>query len=230
VAPDTIDLRRRALLKQGAFVLAGLSAGSFSWLGSSSSSGHANPNNSTIGNNNGQNGGGSVASKQTVSFGWEVINFNGNGANVFFRVLKNIILSSLNVDVALMITSPPSNPGFTEILCQGSVSRGATPNFGNAERAVYLPVVASGDFGVVTLSNPNNLVAVFNSTLAQDVFYSIILKAFVPGDGSASSASRQVLAQPQLQLNAGDYLMFHMDHAGVPCDGEMQVVLNYTLL
>jgi hypothetical protein len=33
-----------------------------------------------------------------------------------------------------------------------------------------------------------------------------------------------------LQLNAGDYLAFHMDHAGVSVDCEMQVVLGYTLL
>jgi len=32
-----------------------------------------------------------------------------------------------------------------------------------------------------------------------------------------------------LMLNAGDYLVFNMSHAGVPGDGEMQVVLQYTL-
>jgi hypothetical protein len=165
----------------------------------------------------------------SVSFGWEITNFNGNGANALFRVAKNLVLSSLNIDVALMITSLPSTPGFTEILCQGAVSRGGAPNFGSTQGPVYLPVAASGDFGTVILSNPNNLQVVFNSILAQDVFYSVILKAFVPGDGAASSASRHVFAQPQLQLNTGDFLVFHMDHAGVPCDGEMQVVLNYTL-
>jgi hypothetical protein len=32
-----------------------------------------------------------------------------------------------------------------------------------------------------------------------------------------------------LMLNGGDYLVFNMSHAGVPGDGEMQVVLQYTL-
>ena len=40
---------------------------------------------------------------------------------------------------------------------------------------------------------------------------------------------RQALVERALPLNAGDYLVFHMDHAGVKVDAEMPVVLGYTL-
>lgn len=219
------DVQRRQFLGQGLFLLVGLSTGTINWLSCASSGDRTQ---TTTDDNHVSEG--TVASNQSVSFGWEITDLNGNGANVSFRVQKNLLLASLNIDVALMITKTPASPGFTEILCQGGVSRGISPGFNAGPGPDYLPAVASSDFGAVSLSNPNNLTAVLNSTLAQDVFYSVILKAFVPSDGSASSASRQVFAQPNLQLNAGDYLMFHMDHAGVPCDGEMQVVLNYTPL
>ena len=58
---------------------------------------------------------------------------------------------------------------------------------------------------------------------------SIILKSWVPLDGTASSASRHVHTEPNLVLQRGDYLMFHMDHSGVKVKGEMQVVLTYEL-
>ena len=38
------------------------------------------------------------------------------------------------------------------------------------------------------------------------------------------------VGQPGLLLERGDYLMFHMDHAGVQVKGEMQVVLTYALV
>jgi len=33
-----------------------------------------------------------------------------------------------------------------------------------------------------------------------------------------------------LALNNGDFLMFHMDHAGVGGDVEMQAILQYTVV
>jgi hypothetical protein len=39
-----------------------------------------------------------------------------------------------------------------------------------------------------------------------------------------------VYAQTGLALNKGDYLVFHMDHAGVGGDVEMQAVLQYALV
>ena len=161
-----------------------------------------------------------------ASFGWEVTNFSNNGANVYFRIDRNIVLNSIDIDTSFMIPSLTS-PGVAEVLCQGSISRQAPPSFSTSPGPSYMPRVASPDFGSVALVNPNNLAPVLDVSLAQDLFYSVILKAFVPDNGAASSASRHVHSQPGLSINAGDYLVFHMDHAGVSCDAEMQVVLAY---
>jgi hypothetical protein len=165
-----------------------------------------------------------------AGFGWEIRNLNGNGANAYFRVSHNMVVNTVNIDIAFMITSTPTESGFAEVLGQASVSRGAVPTFDNSEGHAYLNTSPSSDFGSVVLDNPNSLGINDNSILGQDIFYCVILKAWVPMDGTASAASRQVFAKPSLVVNAGDYFVFHMDHAGVPGDAEMQVVLGYDLL
>ena len=62
------------------------------------------------------------------------------------------------------------------------------------------------------------------------LFFNVILKTSVPENGAGGYTSRQVYGQPGLALNPGDYLVFHMDHAGVGGDVEMQAVLQYTLV
>jgi hypothetical protein len=200
--------RRRAFLTRTSLISAGSAAGlnSAAVLGQSKTDASAN---------------------SVVSFGWEVVNLQGNGADVYFRVAHSMRLHKVNIDVAFMITSGTANPGFAEVLCQGSVSRNAAPNFDNSQGPAYLPVLTSP---VVTVHNPNNLTIINNPTLGQDCFYSVILKTWVPTDGTASATSRHVFAAPSLALDAGDYLVFHMDHAGVAGDGEMQVVLTYALI
>jgi hypothetical protein len=165
-----------------------------------------------------------------ASFGWEIRNLNGNGANTYFRCSRNMVVNTVNIDLAFMITAMPAAPGFAEVLGQASVSRGAAPTFDNSGGHAYLNTAPSSDFGSVVSDNPNGLGINGNSTLGQDLFYSVILKAWVPMDGTASAGSRQVFAKPSLVVNAGDYFVFHMDHAGVPGDAEMQVVLGYDLL
>ncbi len=162
-----------------------------------------------------------------VSFGLEMSNLNNNGADAYFRVGRQMILNTFNIDVAFMLESLPSSAGFAEVLCQGRVSRGSSPVF-QAGSAAYLPTPTSPDFGPVAWYNPNGTPINGNMILIQDLFYSVVLKSWVPTNGTSSAASRQVLGQPSLPLNVGDYLVFHMDHAGVPVDSEMQVVLGYT--
>jgi hypothetical protein len=163
---------------------------------------------------------------QAVSFGWEVVNLHGNGADVSFEVLEDVVLSSADVDVATMVTSLPATAGFEEVLCQAAIFRQAPPTYGPAPTA-YLETPATTDFGKATYYNPSNVYIVGNSPPFQDVFVSIILKSWVPLDGTASSASRHIHTEPDVALAQGDYLAFHMDHAGVEVDGEMQVVLGY---
>ncbi|MFZ0521440.1 MAG: hypothetical protein WAL95_10475 [Candidatus Acidiferrales bacterium] len=163
----------------------------------------------------------------SVSFGWEA-RLHGNGANICFRVARKMVLNSANIDVSFMILSAPAVGGFAEVLCQASVSRGAVPNFDNSAHA-YIGPPASPDFDGAIVCNPNNLDVGTNPTLGQDMFYAVILKGWVPQDGTGSAQSRQARLDPALIVNAGDYLVFHMDHGGVPVDAEMQVVLGYRL-
>jgi hypothetical protein len=76
---------------------------------------------------------------------------------------------------------------------------------------------------------PHDLSVGADGFALQDVLYSVILKTWVPASGTASGTSRHQCATPSLALDARDYLVFHMDHAGVRGDAEMQVVLEYAL-
>jgi hypothetical protein len=164
----------------------------------------------------------------TASFGWKVSNLNNNGADVYFPVARNMLLNAVNIDAAFVVLSQPVTPFWTELLCRGNIYRGAAPVFG-PQGPSYLPFTQSPDFGSVTLYNPNNLNVHADAILKQDFFYSIIMKAWVPLDGTAAAVSRQFSAEPSLTLHAGDYLSFHMDHAGLPGEGEMQIVLAYSV-
>jgi hypothetical protein len=164
----------------------------------------------------------------SAGFGWEIRNINDNGADAYFQVAESMILSAANIDVAFMITGAPTVPGYAEVLCGGAVSRGGPPSFYSGPQA-YTLSPNSPNFGNVQIYNPNGLSIGNDYFLLQDQFYQVILKTWVPLDGTASSTHRQVRVTPSLQLNSGDYLVFHMDHLGVEGDVEMQVVLEYSL-
>jgi hypothetical protein len=55
----------------------------------------------------------------------------------------------------------------------------------------------------------------------------LILKSWVPADGTGSQACRHATVSPGVVLPRGTHLTFHMDHAGVPVDAEMQLTLGY---
>ncbi len=169
------------------------------------------------------------AGPRFASFGWEVTNLDDNGADVFFEVTSNMIVNALDTDVSFMLTALPATPGFAEILCRAAVSRGERPKFQQGDPGASFVSPQSPNFSKTHIYNPNKLNVGDDGYLLQDIFYSVILKTWVPKSGTASSTSRHVSATPSLVLNAGDYLVFNMSHAGVPGDAEMQVVLQYTL-
>ncbi len=164
-----------------------------------------------------------------ASFGWEVTDLNDNGADVYFEVTSNMVVSLIDIDVSFMITALPSNPGFTEILCRAAVSPGGVPKFYPGDPGASFISPQSPNFSKTHIHNPNHLDVGDDGYLLQNIFYSVILKTWVPADGTASSTSRHVSCARSLALNAGDYLVFNMSHAGVPGDAEMQVVMQYTL-
>jgi hypothetical protein len=168
-----------------------------------------------------------LASK-TVGFGWEVPDLNNNGADAYFEVVTSMTLIAVDIDAAFTITSAPASPGLAEVLCRAAVSHGF-PKFVEGEPSAPSLSAASPNFGRLQIHNPNDLSIGGDGFALQDVFYSVILKTWVPVSGTASGTSRHVRAAPSLTLDARDYLVFHMDHAGVPGDAEMQVVLEYAL-
>jgi hypothetical protein len=164
-----------------------------------------------------------------ASFGWEVANLNNNGADVFVEVTGNMTLTSIDADISFMLTSPPANAGFAEILCRAAVSPGGRPKFYPGDPGASFVSPQSPNFSTTHIHNPNGLNVGDDGFLLQDIFLSVILKTWVPKNGTASSTSRHVSTARSLALNAGDYLVFNMSHAGVPGDAEMQLVLQYTL-
>ena len=202
---------RRAFVSGSGFALAGIAAGTVSGL-SSSAAGQTSK----------------ASGIQVASFGWEVTNLDNNGADVYFRVRNSLTLTSVNIDTAFMITAQPANPGFAEILCRAAVSRGA-PQFVQGDTGAAFVSPQSPDFGTVEIYNPNRLNVGNDGFLLQDIFYSVILKTWVPASGTASSTSRHVNITSARKLTADEYLVFNMSHAGVSGDAEMQVVLEYAV-
>ncbi len=196
---------RRTFLKGGSFVIGALAADS-----RAATAEGAEPD--------------AVANPHVAGFGWELCNLYNNGADVYVEIRNQMILQSIDIDVSSMIFgSGPS--GQAEVLCYGGVSQGR-PSFSTCA-AAYVNLRGSADFGPVTPDNPNGLEIVQDGILLQDRFFAVILKTWAPPDGSASSTARHVTASPGLNLNAGNCLVFHMDHSGVGVDAEMQVVLKY---
>lgn len=174
--------------------------------------------------------------------GWEVPNLNGNGADVYFEVQRDMTLASGSIDVSFAIwgapgsgPTAPDKPGICMVLFYGGVSRGAPPILGDAPPAYVAGVNADDpDFGTVRVYNPANLDIVGvqdqQTQLSNSNWFSLILKAFVPADGSGGTSGRHADVQPGLHIKRGDYIYFHMDHFGVgPVDGEMQTIIGYTL-
>jgi hypothetical protein len=88
-----------------------------------------------------------------ASFGWEVTDLNNNGADVYFEGTSNMIVSSIDTDVAFMLTSLPANPGFTEVLCRAAVSPGGPPKFQHGDPGAIFVSPLSPSFGKTHIYN-----------------------------------------------------------------------------
>lgn len=173
----------------------------------------------------------SPLNRRVVSFGWELVDLFNNGADLYLPVEVDMHMIAVEVDIATMLFLGPApfGPGPLQVLCTGAVGRGAPPSFGPPPEAA-LNQPASSNVGALTVYNPSDLgVTLDPSTVAQDGFLRITLKAWSPADGSASSLSRHVRATTNMRLDRGDYLGFHMEHSGPLVDAELQVVIGYQL-
>jgi hypothetical protein len=206
---------RRRFLCEGTLALAGVTAGAVTIFSGCGSSGLATSRVAT--------------GSRTVGFGWAINGLSGGGAYAYFKVASEVALDTVNIDGSFVPSMAAATTSFAQVLCQGWVSRGAMPTFGNDGGNAASARQASKDFGAITIYNPNNLVLTCDGAPLQDVFYSAILKTWVPADRADSATSRAVSGRLSLMLHDGDYLVFSIDHAGgVPGDVEMQVAFGYS--
>jgi hypothetical protein len=203
--------RRSFLLTGGEMVVGALAAGTLIACGSSR---ETNP---TIVHAQG--------SANLAVFGWEINNLNGGGAAAYFKVQSNLVLNLIDMDVCFCPLSLPQQPGLTEVLCRGQVSRGAPPVFNTAGQLFFPP--SSPAFGPLQTLNPGGLQIGMDSQPFQDTFISVILKSWVPGDGTAAATYRHLQISPSISLSAGDYLVFTMNGGEITLDAEMQVILGF---
>lgn len=199
--------RRRALAAGGAIATGGLVAAQVASAGPASADSAAPP-------------------IHTAGFGWELVDLHNNGADLYFPVQDRVILRFLEFDTAFMLTAPPPSPGIIEILYTGGVHTG-TPTFGDPPQ-VYEEFPHDDTFGQGVMVNPNNLTGPFNDHFGKGQFLSLILKSWSPADGTASSSERHVHTDLWTPVEPGDFLAFHMDHAGLQVDAEVQVVIGYS--
>jgi len=203
------DERRNFLLAGGEMVVGALTAGSLIACGSSS--------HPTVVHAQG--------SSNIATFGWEINNLNNGSAAAYFKVQSNLTLNLVDMDVCVCPLSLPKQPGLTEVLCRGQVSRGGPPAFNTAGLLFFPP--SSSAFGPLQTLNPGGLQIGMDGQPFQDTFLSVILKSWVPGDGTAAATYRHVQISPSISLSAGDYLVFTMNGGEITLDAEMQVILGF---
>ncbi len=162
---------------------------------------------------------------KTAGFGWEAINLHNNGVNLYTQVLRDAVFRWLDLDVSYMITSIPPSPNFAEVLFTMGLSK-ERPKF-TPPPQVYDSLPNAADFREFEIYNPNKLKMVGGGNLAQGQLVRLILKSWVPVDGSCSQDSRHVYVPLGVTAKRGDYLTFHADHAGVEVDFEVQGVIAY---
>lgn len=207
-APGACDMailkkiNRRKFLCGGTLAFAAATAGTIGLLGCASAQGMA---------------------LSAAGFHWEVSGLDGNLAGAYFKVIKSVLLRGLNIEVAYAYASPAATSGYARLLCRVGVVRGAAPQFNSS--GFQSPL--SGDFGSLRLDNPNNLTVAADSNPFLNIFYATVLKTWVPQPPTACVSARQVRSDRGLNLRAGDYLVFQINHTGVPGDGQMNVILEH---
>lgn len=198
---------RRGFLSQGAFTLAGVTAGVIS-LSSCGSTDHpgVQPGSPT-----------GTALPASAGFGWSVNDFNSNSACAYFRVADSMILQGVTIDAALQ-PAAITTAGAAQALCRGWVSRGGLS---------ISPNSPSADFGAVSIYNPGELSVTSDAAPMRDLFFSAILRSWIALTGVDSTTARSVSAVPVLALNAGDYLVFGIEQQGVGGGVHLQATLSY---
>lgn len=165
-------------------------------------------------------------------FGFECPNISNGGINWIVPITANMTIDCIDLDISMMPAAQPTRAGFHEILCQALYMPGpVTPTFSASKQAYVNQIADSGNFGTIIAYDPNGFLDVYGGTIQSGMLTSAILKAWVSTTASLE-CSRHITKPINKQVYAGDFLVFHMDHAsssGDSMDVEMQGSLTITL-
>lgn len=164
---------------------------------------------------------------QAAGIGWELVNLDDDGADIYFEIVNAMTIHTLDFDVAMMIMSAPSAAGTAEVLA-GVALTPTAPTFASGPDA-YQEIPNSADFGGVQTNNPNGLTMSYDSHPGQGYLTRVALRSWVPVTGTAAHQHRHVVLPLAIGVTAGSYLTLSMSHAGIPVDCEIQTTIVYTL-
>jgi hypothetical protein len=158
----------------------------------------------------------------TASFGWEINAINGNGANMIIPVAKPIVLTSIQASISMMFMS--SAQGASEVYaCAWAFPE--KPVFDNTGGHAFFNLTKplSPDFGPMTFYDPNGIKPHGDGgSHVQDALFAAILKSYAP-----ASTCQNIQVPHKIPIAAGSFLVFHLDHWGVPVDIECDGTFTY---
>jgi hypothetical protein len=206
---------RRRFLGETIVALAGATAGTITLSGCASS-----------GVPSGPEGLPGPAGRRSAGFDWTLKGLENDSAFAYLAVARPLTFASVRIDATLQPTVGAGAVNSTQALCRAWVSRGA-PAFLNGGPGAAGPASVSTDFGSISVYNPAGLTIRGDGSPLQDVFYSAVLRSWVPSSGIDSAAAGVVQGRPSLVLNAGDYLVFGVEQSGMPGDVQLLTSLDY---
>lgn len=165
-----------------------------------------------------------------TGFGWKLTPLINNGGNAIFKITTPLTIQFLTMDVSFALIGPmgPLNQP-VEVLCQAFAG---TPGFSISGPTYSITTTPdpSITFGGTAKDpaltyTPDPTVA---PTFMKNVLTSVTLKVEAVAGGTDGATGRNVTVNPDLALNAGDTLVFHIEHqGGTRAQAEMQIVIGY---
>jgi hypothetical protein len=208
---------RRHFLSSTTLLLAGVSVGAVTLTGCEGVDVHALGSAENL----------PATSPRNAGFGWSIPQLDNTSAYALFRVTQEVRLLFADIDASYRPSQAGESPASAQARCRAWVSRGQAPGFGGVQASAAGASPPSASFGAIEYFNPAKLTVAGDAAPLQDVFYSVVLRSWVPRDGTTSQAARVVSTRPSVTLHVGDFLVFGIDHQGVPGDVGVQAVLGF---
>lgn len=167
---------------------------------------------------------------KTLNFGWEAAHLNNNGCNLIVPIAQTMTIQKIQVDVSTMFLQPQwGATGYAEVLAGGWVTYGTPVFSGDAHDYNWGPAPWGSPTLATSFHDPNGIGP--GGGVSPGALFTFILKTQAPADADRQAVIDNIgllVNGPATPGGPGNFLVFHMDHAGVPIDCEMQGVLYYT--